>query len=100
MIKKNQKSNNPIKCSLKVLIMVVATKVNDVVVFALNESAKDVYMILRFKKLKVTDIERKTKYSPRTIRQAIRKLLDLHLITQIPDLSDFRSHYYAASAPA
>ena len=78
--------------------MMVATKVDDVVVFALNESAKDVYMILRFKKLKVTDIERKTKYSPRTIRQAIRKLLDLRLITQIPDMSDFRSHYYVSAA--
>ena len=78
--------------------MVVTTQVNDVIVFALNESAKDVYMTLRFKKLKVSDIERKTKYSPRTIRQAIRKLLDLRLITQIPDMSDFRSHYYAASA--
>ena len=78
--------------------MIVATKVDDVVVFALNESANDVYMILRFKKLKVTDIERKTKYSPRTIRQAIRKLLDLQLITQIPDMSDFRSHYYSAAA--
>jgi DNA-binding MarR family transcriptional regulator len=77
--------------------MAVATKVDDVVVFALNESARDVYMILRFRKLKVNDIERKTKYSPRTIRQAIRKLLDLRLIHQIPDMSDFRSHYYSAS---
>jgi DNA-binding MarR family transcriptional regulator len=80
--------------------MAVPTKVDDVIIFALNESAKDVFMTLRFKKLKVGDIERKTKYSPRTIRQAIRKLLDLNLITQIPDLSDFRSHYYAASASA
>ncbi len=77
--------------------MAVATKVDDVVVFALNESARDVYMILRFRNLKVNDIERKTKYSPRTIRQAIRKLLDLRLIHQIPDMSDFRSHYYSAS---
>ena len=80
--------------------MAIATKVDEVVVFALNESAKDVYMILRFKKLKVSQIERKTKYSPRTIRQAIRKLLDLNLIHQIPDMSDFRSHYYAAAAAA
>ena len=79
--------------------MAVATSsVTDVVVFALNESARDVYMILRFRKLKVNDIERKTKYSPRTIRQAIRKLLDLRLIHQIPDMSDFRSHYYSATA--
>ena len=80
--------------------MAVATQVNEIVVFALNESAKDVYMILRFRKLKVSDIERKTKYSPRTIRQAIRKLLDLRLIHQIPDMKDFRSHYYSATAGA
>ena len=76
------------------------TKVDEIVVFALNESAKDVYMVLRYKPLKVGQIERKTKWSPRTIRQAIRKLLDLELIKQVPDLTDFRSHYFAATAVA
>ena len=70
---------------------------NEMVIYAMNESAREVYMVLRFKKLKVGQIERKTKFSPRTVRQAIRKLRDLHLVKQIPDLTDFRSHYYIAS---
>ena len=77
------------------------SQVNETVVYAMNESARDVYFVLRSKKLKVGQIEKKTKYSPRTIRQAIKKLKDLKLVKQIPDLSDFRSHWYvAASASA
>ena len=63
---------------------------NEMVIYAMNESAREVYMVLRFKKLKVGQIERKTKFSPRTVS-------DLHLVKQIPDLTDFRSHYYIAS---
>ena len=71
------------------------TKIDENVVFAMNESARDVYMALRMKKLKVSQIEKKTKLAPRTVRQAIKKLRDLKLVKQVPDLSDFRSHYYA-----
>lgn len=73
------------------------SQINEDVVYAMNESAKDVYMVLRSRKLKVGQIEKKTKLAPRTVRQAIKKLRDLRLVKQVPDMTDFRSHYYTTS---
>ena len=73
-----------------------SNSINEAVIFAMNESAREVYLALRSKKLKVSQLEKTTRYSPRTIRQAIKKLRDLDLIRKIPDLSDFRSHFYIA----
>ena len=78
--------------------MSTVNKIDETVVYAMNESARDVYMVLRSKKLKVGQIEKKTKLAPRTVRQAIKKLRDLKLVKQVPDLTDFRSHYYIVAS--
>ena len=46
----------------------------------------------------VGEIESKTKYSPRTVRQALRHLKNAGLVAQIPDMYDMRRHYYKAVA--
>jgi DNA-binding transcriptional regulator GbsR (MarR family) len=48
------------------------------------------------KRMHVGEIESKTKYSPRTVRQALRQLKNAQLIVQIPDMMDMRRHYYSA----
>ena len=67
---------------------------SNVMVQALNKSVQDVYFIVLGKKMKVREIEKKSKYSSRTIRHALKTLTELKLIEQIPDLGDLRSHYY------
>ena len=69
----------------------------EVQVAALSPAVQEVYFILKNKPMKTNDIQRKTKYSPRTIRSAIRTLLDHKLITQRIDLADLRSNYYQIS---
>ena len=71
---------------------------NPQIIYALNESAKNVYLVLKKRQLKVDEIQTKTKLAPRTIRQAVSKLLKLRLIRKVPDLHDMRSHYYVAAA--
>ncbi len=61
---------------------------------ALNRSVQEIYHILLNRKLKVSDIAKRSRYSPRTVRHALKTLSNLQLITQIPDMSDLRSHYY------
>ena len=63
-------------------------------ILALNKSVQEVFNTISDKKIKVREIEKRTKYSPRTVRHALRTLLDLGLIIQIPDLGDLRSHFY------
>ena len=69
----------------------------EIQVAALSPAVQEVYFILRNKPMKANAIQRKTKYSPRTIRSAIRTLLDRKLITQRIDLADLRSNYYQIS---
>ena len=58
-------------------------------------SVQKVYRTLRSgKRMYVGDIELKTRYSPRTVRQALRQLRNARLITQVPDMMDMRRHYY------
>ena len=58
-------------------------------------SVQKVYRTLQAgKRMHVGEIESKTNYSPRTVRQALRQLKDARLITQIPDMMDMRRHYY------
>lgn len=66
----------------------------EIQVAALSPAVQDVYQILRTRKLKAIEIQRKTKYSPRTIRSALKTLLDLHLIYRRTDLNDLRSNFY------
>lgn len=86
------------KCSGGLIKMAVSAINSSVMVQALNKSVQDVYYTLLGRKMKVKEIERKTNYSPRTIRQALKTLSELNLIAQVPDLTDLRSHYYVGYA--
>ena len=62
-------------------------------------SVQKVYRTLKSgTRMHVGEIESKTRYSPRTVRQALRHLKNAGLIVQIPDMYDMRRHYYAAIA--
>ena len=74
--------------------MAVSSVTTPVMVLALNKSVQEVFNTISDKKVKVKDIEKRTRYSPRTVRHALRTLLDLGLIIQVPDLDDLRSHFY------
>ena len=74
--------------------MAVSSVNPPVMVLALNKSVQEVFNTISDKRIKVKDIEKRTRYSPRTVRHALRTLLDLGLIVQIPDLGDLRSHFY------
>ena len=68
------------------------------IVSVMPPSVQKVYRTLQAgKRMHVGDIESKTKYSPRTVRQALRQLKNAKLITQIPDMYDMRRHYYMAN---
>ncbi|MFX1286094.1 MAG: winged helix-turn-helix domain-containing protein [Promethearchaeota archaeon] len=67
------------------------------IVSVMPPSVQKVYRTLQAgKRMHVGDIESKTNYSPRTVRQALRQLKNAQLITQIPDMYDMRRHYYMA----
>ncbi|MFX0206213.1 MAG: winged helix-turn-helix domain-containing protein [Candidatus Hodarchaeota archaeon] len=67
------------------------------IVGVMPPSVQKVYRTLQAgKRMHVGDIESKTKYSPRTVRQALRQLKKAQLVTQIPDMYDMRRHYYVA----
>ena len=67
------------------------------IVSVMPPSVQKVYRTLQSgKRMHVGDIESKTKYSPRTVRQALRQLKNAQLISQIPDMYDMRRHYYMA----
>ncbi|MHA1970202.1 MAG: MarR family transcriptional regulator [Candidatus Hodarchaeales archaeon] len=62
-------------------------------------SVQKVYRALQNgKRMHVGDIESRTRYSPRTVRQALRQLKSARLITQVPDMMDMRRHYYVVVA--
>jgi DNA-binding MarR family transcriptional regulator len=50
-------------------------------------------------KMYVGDIEARTRYSSRTVRQALRQLLNADLIVRVPDMYDMRRHYYRIVGP-
>ena len=69
------------------------------IVDVMPPSVQKVYRALKSgKRMHVGEIESKTKYSPRTVRQALRHLKNAGLISQIPDMMDMRRHYYTAKA--
>lgn len=62
----------------------------------LPPSAQIVYHVLRtHENLTTNQIVSETRYSIRTIRYALRRLIKAHLIKQIPDIKDTRRCYYA-----
>ena len=72
----------------------------DVQIAALNRSTKDVYSLIKRKIYRVSDLQKKTNYSARTVRTALRQLMELNLIERIPNLTDMRSCYYKVTLPA
>ena len=72
----------------------------DIQVAALNRSTKDVYFLLKRRKFRSSELQRKTNYSARTVRTALRQLLEMNLIERIPNLSDMRSCYYKLAITA
>ena len=56
---------------------------------------KKIYNTLRTeKKCKPSDLVSITSLSPRSVRHALKKLIDKELVSKIPDLYDLRSFYY------
>jgi len=71
------------------------------IVSVMAPSTQKVYQALKAgKMMHVGDIESKTRYSPRTVRQALRQLKNANLISKIPDMMDMRRHYYVVVAGA
>ncbi|UCG04160.1 MAG: ArsR family transcriptional regulator [Candidatus Heimdallarchaeota archaeon] len=65
----------------------------------MSPSAQIVYQVLRTReKLTTQQIVSQTRYSIRTIRYALRHLMNAHLIVQIPDIRDARRCYYTINA--
>ena len=62
----------------------------------LPKSAQEVYVLLCDNgALKPREIGLYTSLSNRTIRYALKILVDEHVIRRVPDLHDLRSHFYA-----
>ncbi len=61
----------------------------------LNRSTRDVYFLIKRKQMiDSKGISRRTKYGDRTIRSAIKRLIDLRLVKRVPNLHDMRSCFY------
>jgi transcription initiation factor IIE alpha subunit len=64
----------------------------------LPPSALAIYKIIESKKkVEVREIEKNTRYSQRTVRNALRILCNTNLIVKIPNIHDMRRHYYASN---
>ena len=62
-------------------------------------SAQIVYQIIRtHEPLTSKQLLSETRYSIRTIRYALRRLMNAELIVQIPDITDTRRCFYAVSS--
>ena len=64
---------------------------------ALRGSIKAVYEQIIKKPMKVSEIQRATSYSNRTVRNALRKLEAVNLIVSYVDMSDLRSKLFKAT---
>ncbi len=59
-------------------------------------SARLVYHILQASKIMNTsELKSETQYSIRTIRYALQRLINAHLVIQVPDMTDTRRSYYS-----
>ena len=66
-------------------------------VYTLNRSTRDVYHLIKRKQvINSKGISHRTNYGDRTIRSALKRLIDLRLVIRVPDLQDMRSCYYKA----
>lgn len=61
-------------------------------------SAKTVYNLIKEKgPITAKDIQNGCKLAPRTVRYALKILLDAHLIQRLPNLKDMRQNIYRAT---
>ncbi len=68
---------------------------SEILIRAFPSSVQAVYRILsNGKPLKPSDIQKKTRLSPRTVRKALKILRSKGYVKNIPDLRDLRSQYY------
>ena len=64
----------------------------------LPKSAREIYFLLRTNgALKPQEIGNHTTLSNRTIRYALKLLIDDMLIRRVPDLHDLRTHFYTVN---
>lgn len=68
----------------------------EIIILSLTASSRVIYYSLKKKPSKVSELQRTTKYSTRTIRYALKHLQNIGLVSQIPDMNDLRSHKYKA----
>ncbi|MHA1166779.1 MAG: MarR family transcriptional regulator [Candidatus Hodarchaeales archaeon] len=71
-------------------------RINDQVdISRFPKSARKIYRTLKTEgAMKPGIIIQKTELSARTVRYALKKLVDNKVIGRFPDLEDLRSHYY------
>ena len=64
-------------------------------ILKLSPSIQQIYYILKEQGRQTPkEILSKTSYAPRTLRYALKKLLELNLIKKIPNFEDLRQNYY------
>jgi len=64
-------------------------------IIKLSPSIQEIYYILKEKGPQTPkQISAKTSYAPRTLRYALKKLLELNLIKKSPNFEDLRQNYY------
>ncbi|MHA2244317.1 MAG: MarR family transcriptional regulator [Candidatus Hodarchaeales archaeon] len=77
---------------------VIETEQSSDKVTLLPKSAQEVYSLLCSNgALKPREIGMHTSLSNRTIRYALKILVDDMLVRRVPDLSDLRSHFYTVN---
>ncbi|MFX1449398.1 MAG: winged helix-turn-helix transcriptional regulator [Promethearchaeota archaeon] len=61
----------------------------------LSPSIQQIYYILKQNGAQTPkEISAQTSYAPRTLRYALKRLLELHLIKKAPNFDDLRQNYY------
>lgn len=74
---------------------VVSSEQMETPLIKLSPSIKQIYYILKEQGPQTPkEISAKTSYAPRTLRYALKKLLELNLIKKTPNFEDLRQNYY------
>ena len=64
-------------------------------ILKLSPSIQEIYYILKQNGPQTPkEISAQTSYAPRTLRYALKKLLELHLIKKSPNFEDLRQNFY------
>ena len=68
------------------------------IISVMAPSAQEIYQILIANEpLMIKEIRELTNYSRRTVQQALRLLLDLNLVKELPDLHDLRRKFFTVA---